>query len=240
MYAINQNLSETIEDIVSNLNGEFDYLGMENIEKLFSFLVLNRGKSFGIKTLKEFSINNRNRLRWNSIKILINNDVEKEFCLQTAISYLDSDDLENYYPEALEVLFLFNDERAMKYLINFIKEQSASRIRFVSFGNYSAITDYSILSKIYFIFYRDQESNYENHYLRNFFNTYIINLSKNDSGFIKVQEQLKIVKDKNSKEKQDLFYINLLIEDSKNSYIKFKSKPYSFELAYSKANKLLN
>jgi hypothetical protein len=85
-----------------------------------------------------------------------------------------------------------------------------------------------VLELLFDEFYNDKLDNFESHQLRTFYNSYVSNLSMEEESFYQTQAVLKRIKEKLIKKESDLFYINLLIEDSKNSYINSKSKPYGF------------
>ncbi|MNR47667.1 hypothetical protein D3C85_1667980 [compost metagenome] len=62
-----------------------------------------------------------------------------------------------------------------------------------------------------------------------------------DTSYAKTQEVLRGIKDKLIQENSDtrLFNINLLIDNSKNSYINSKSVPLTFKEALNKAESII-
>lgn len=239
-YAINNEIVEVFPNLIEYFKREISIFNEANkIERFVEIYAKNYSTREAHEVLISLSENIDSRICWTAIKILTQDKIEKEYCISKSIVYLNSG-MESYLPEALEVLFIYNHEDAIDYLVNFIETQPSSSIRFISFGNYSKIKDYQLLKKLYAICYGFDKEEYESHLLRNFLSNYISNLSKDDVGYVKTQIELKKIRETLTNDKVDLFYINLLLEDSTKSYVNFKSKPFSFTEAVQKVDEILS
>lgn len=237
-YAIKYELKEIYPIILKHFKRDISIFNeTKKIEKLIDSISSNEGEKIAIDNLKDFCEDINTRICWIGIKILQKFKTAEEFCIRKALSYLNSKE-STHLPEALEVLFVNNHEDAIDYFIQFVEVEPTSNIRFINFANYSKIKNYNILDKLHSICYLHNSGEYESHMLRTFFSSYISNLSRDDTGFQNTQNQLKKIKQKLEEEEKDLFYINMLIEDSSNSYINYKSKPYTFSEALSKIAEL--
>ncbi|MCL5244332.1 hypothetical protein M4I21_00840 [Cellulophaga sp. 20_2_10] len=233
-YAIDNELHQVYPEIAEFFK-EDESIYNEN-KKIEKFASLYRGNDL----LKSYCDDLNSRICWASIKILSEKFKEEKFCIEKSIEYLNTDN-KNYVTEALSILFLFNNEYALEYLLKENKENgSKPSVRFISFSNYDNIKDYNILKQLYHLFYDDKLDRFDGHHLRTFYNSYISNLSITDEGYKSIIKILNEIKDELMQSGSDLFYINLLIGVSNNSYVNSKSKPYSFIEAKEKVIHLIS
>ncbi|MFZ0599433.1 MAG: hypothetical protein WAM46_20765, partial [Flavobacterium sp.] len=110
------------------------------------------------------------------------------------------------------------------------------------FVNYDVIEDYKILESFFDRIYLDNNFDRIFSNAANFLDQYIFNLSREDESYNKVQNVLLSIREKLGKDFNDrgIFQINLLIDNSNNSYISSKSKPLSFSNALKKVEEILN
>lgn len=136
------------------------------------------------------------------------------------------------------VLFQQNRKEAIVYYYSLLKEDSMSQMYY---SNYSVV-DYVTFEKLFFKTYgKDSDKSVFND-SGVFLSSYVSNLSKDDESYGKTQKVLFDIKAKLNKEDHDteLFYINLLIDNSKTSYINSKSQPMNFADALRKVEEIIN
>ncbi|XCF05016.1 hypothetical protein ABI125_09795 [Tamlana crocina] len=193
-----------------------------------------------INILKEVCVNSDNWVYWSAIGILVKNNWEKEFCIKRALEYLKSNE-DKFKSDALNVLLQLNDDNAIDYLIKFLKDNSLSSLRFLNNKNFYNIKNYENLDSLYFIFYSENIDRIDSHFARSFYDNLILSLiEKEDDSFSEIMKILNKIREQIKKDKSDLFYINLLINDVQNAYINSNSKPFELKKAIIKANKILN
>mgnify|MGYP003641172914 FL=1 len=93
---------------------------------------------------------------------------------------------------------------------------------------------------LYNLIYNIEIDQFESSYYREFYKTIISNLSLKEESFTKIQAILLTIKESLSKKGSDLFYINILIDDSTNTFINSKSIPYTFQKAKEKTLSLIS
>jgi hypothetical protein len=236
-YALKHNLIQAFPEIREYFKN--NHPGYNLDEKLQKYIELTGD----IELLKECCEDVKSPKCWSAIKILLQLNEEIDFCIIKAIEYLDII-LENndkyYLSNALGVLFQNNRGEAIIYYCSFLQEDRMSQN---NYSNYS-VADYITLEKIFYKTYgKDKDSE------RSVFNdsgvflsSYVSNLSKDDENYDKTQKTLEEIKAKLNKKENDneLFYINILIDNSKTSYINSKSKPMKFEEALRKVEEIMN
>jgi len=236
-YALDNNLREAFPKIRECFLMEgFDYNLNKKLERYVEL-------TSDVNLLKECCLDVKSHKLWYAINILISIEKEQDFCLKKAIEYLESEEVNKYYvSDALAILFQLNSIEAVKCFYSFLINDSISSIKENSFSNYDAIEEYGILEKLFNeIYLKDGDrTRYSNS--SSFLNAYISNLSKKEESYNKIQEALKSIKDALEIAKSDsgLFYINLLIDNSNNSYINSKSKALSFNEALGKVEQIIN
>ena len=238
-YALEAKLHNAYEKIGLEILSD-DHLHHQDMI-LSKFYANTRDISF----LKKCCHNTKSSLCWASIKILLetaisNDDATREFLINIAKKHMKI--VNQYYQmDALGVLFKYNQPDAIEYYYEYILNNKDTSVNFENYKEYSNEKGISKIEKIFFIVYGKEGFDYRELYTaRSMFQTYLINLSKNDAFFGFVQSRLKRIKNKLIKIKQDLFYINLLIQESNESNINWKSKPLTFELAKSKFETVIN
>ena len=236
-YALKHNLSQAFPEIREYFKN--NHPGYNLDDKLERYLELTGD----IELLKECCEDVKSPKCWSAVKILLKESKEGEFCIIKAKEYLDIivEDNDKYYlSNALGVLFQENREEAIIYYCSFLQEDRMSQN---NYSNYS-VADYITLEKIFYKTYgkdKDSERSVFND-SGAFLSSYVSNLSKDNKNFEKTQEVLHSIKAKLNKEDHDgeLFYINILIDNSKTSYINSKSKPMKFEEALRKVEEIMN
>lgn len=189
--------------------------------------------------LKELCTNNEHYLFWSSIDIMLKLEINIDFCREKAIEYLDSDN-ERYIVDALKVLLQLNDAKAFDYVLKSLKKGYTPSFHGMRFSNFNNINGIENLIELFDLIYNKEIDRFESNYYRDFYKTIISNLSLNEESFTQIQAILSKIKKSLVDNDSDLFYINILIDDSINSYINFKSKPYTFQKAKEKAISLIS
>ena len=230
-YAIDNRLQDAYTEIIDFFVSDVSMYNTDRMLEKFAKIYS------GIDLLKTFCDDVKSRICWSSLKILSEDNGHIDFCVQKALEYLKNDD-ERYNTNALELLFKFNQAVATDYLLDFLRNGIGFSVRHLSFSNYNVIDNYDKLEVLFDEFYNERFDQFESHSLRTFYNSYISNLSKTEVGYKNTLKVLERIKKKLREKKADLFYINLLMDDSKNSYINSKSNPYNFVNAKRVANNI--
>jgi hypothetical protein len=142
---------------------------------------------------------------------------------------------------ALGVLFQLDCIEAINYFYKLIGQDAVNYMNGNEYSKYSVIENYNIIEKLFMAIYIDESDKYRFQNNVTIFNTYISNLSKKEEGYLKIQEILKKIKATLLLENSDsaLFYINLLLDNSTNSYINSKSVPLTFKEALTKVEEII-
>ena len=232
-YALENKLHKSYKSIRNHfLDGDSIYNERRKLEKYVKC-------TNDFEILMELCIDDENYIYWAAISIMIQNNINIKFCTEKAIDYLNSD--KKRYPiDALNVLFTTNDNRAINYTLKYIENNFSSSILDLKYTDYYNLNVLNELEKLYDLIYISKHDKFESSNYRRFFQKIILNLSKSDEGFTYIQAFLAKKKDDLLDSKDDLFYINLLIDDSINSHISHKSIPFNFEDAKSKAMEFLS
>ena len=194
-----------------------------------------------IELLKECCEDSKTPKCWLAIKILLKLEKEVDFCISKAIEYIESaiEDTNKFYlSDALGVLFQQNRKEAIFYYYSFLNVDYVSRM---NYSNYSAV-DYDTFEKIFFKTYEEHSGKSAFNESAEFMSSYINNLSKDDESYTTTQSVLYSIKRKLNKVEHDseLFYINILIDNSTTSYINSKSKPMKFKEALLRVEEIIN
>ena len=193
-----------------------------------------------IDLLKDCCSDINNPICWSAIKLLTLRKEEK-FCITKSLEYLNQEEnlrKDYYVSNAMWVLFHFKSMKALECYLDLLNFDFHS----INFSDYSAIEDYSILETLFFKIYKEVYDKPDFSHGTSFFDAYVSNLSKKDEeSYTETQNTLLSIKEKLIKENSDtrLFNINLLIDNSKNSYINSKSVPLTFKEALSKVESIL-
>ena len=234
-YALNHNLNFAFPEIRSYFRDSNPGYNLD--EKLEKFI----GLTGDIELLKQCCYDVKSPKCWSAIKILIKLNKKVDFCIAKAIEYLEinlEDSNKFYLWDALGVLFQHNREEAIVYYYSLLKEDRMSQNYY---SNYS-IVDYVTLEKLFFKTYGKDSNKSVFNDSGVFISSYVSNLSKDEESYNRTQKVLFDIKGKLNKEDHDteLFHINLLIDNSKTSYINSKSKPLKFEEALRKVQEIVN
>lgn len=238
-YALNENLTEVLPEI----RNYFLHKSYKNIDqkKLQKYVELCNNST---EILKELSQDINEYDSWIAINLLMKMEVEEEYCIAKALECLDrlNRDSYNYKSDAISILFQLNHVAAVKYYFEMLEINFEYSLNNNCYTNYKEIKDYNILEKLFRQAY--DPSNSEGRIFSNsttFLTTYASNLSKEDESYTNVEITLKKLKKEFEIEKNysNLFYINLLIDSSNNSYINSKSKALNFNEALKKVDDLM-
>lgn len=237
-YALDNNLTKTFPKIREYFLME-EYGG--NIDKkLEQYISLTND----IELLKELCIEIKSHNCWNSLKLLMNSKIEKNFCEEKAVQYLNlniDDEKNYYYSSALAILFELNSSQALKYVFSFLDLDKSPSLNQSSYTNYDIIEDYSFLNNLFNKIYAGDRDSIGFSGLGDFMTIYVSNLSKKKDSYILTQTELKNIKNRFEKLNNDneLFYVNQLIDNSKKSYINSQSKALNFNEALLKVEEII-
>ncbi|MFH6948219.1 NACHT domain-containing protein [Flavobacterium sp. FlaQc-51] len=181
---------------------------------------------------------------WTSLKLMMELNTEPDFCLEKANLYLSKKiyDTNYFFYSALSILFELNSVQALNYLIDFLDLEDAPSLNQHSYKNYNVINDYGDLHLLYEKIYVGDQSKFRLSDTKNFMTTYVANLSKDNTGYVLVQNELSLIKSKikNCSTNNDAYYVNHLIEESKKGFINSQSKTFNFNEALAKVDKIIN
>ncbi len=232
-YALSNQLEQTYGVIRKHfLNGNFIYNERKKIEEYVEFT-----KDTSI--LKDLCVDNENYMFWSSIDLMIKLDINKSFCIDKAIEYLESEK-ERFKIDALKVLIELNDANAFSFILKSLRNGLAHSFHGIVFSKFNNIDKKEDLIELFDLIYNKEIDQFESSYYREFYKTIIVNLSITDEDFTQIQAILNKIKQSLIKTKSDLFYINLLIDDSINNHTNSKSKPYNLRNAKKKAFSLIS
>ena len=238
-YALNNNLIDVLPEIRNYfLQKSSLYVGKKEIEK---YIKLVNGNT---DILKELSQDIKEHKSWDAIGLLMKMEVEKKYCISKAIECLETENQNNYNfkSAAISILFQLDQKIAVENYYNLLENNFESSLKEYCYTNYKEIEEYDILEKLFRLIYNPSNSERRIYSgATSFLTTYVCNLSKDDDSYNKVVIILKKLKKEFEIEKNDsnVFYINLLIESSNNSYINSKSKALNFNEALKKVEELL-
>ena len=239
-YAIDKNLESSFSDVRRHLMNARREYNMK--KKLHDFYKATRDVSL----LKNCSDDLNSFKTWDAISILMEEKVEQIFCTDKAIEYLEKiDDVSmnnRFVSNSLNVLFEVNSLEAVKYYYNFLSIDFFASASSNFFTDYNAIEDYYVLEDFFNKIYLDKRFERSFNNSANFLEQYISNLSKNDESYKKTISILLEIRDKLTKENNDIgiFHINLLIDTSNNTYYNMKSEPLTFNDALLKVNEIIS
>jgi hypothetical protein len=232
-YALSNNLSETYKTIRKHIiDNESVFNDRKKIEDFINL-------THDTIVLKELCKDNEYYQFWVSIDIMLKLEINKDFCVEKAIEYLESDN-DRYIVNALKVLLQLNHTKAFNYILKGLKKGYTPSFHGMPFSNYSNINELENLIEMYNLIYNNEIDQFESSYYREFYKAIISNLSLTEESFTKIQAILITIKESLLKKDSDLFYINILIDDSINSFINSKSKPYTFQKAKEKTLSLIS
>lgn len=188
---------------------------------------------------------------WDCIDLMISYNLEPDFCYEKSLEFLSlklNSHLENqlYEARAINNLFRLNKIEAIKIILEDLKsnglDNSKRGGRFIdmkSYTNYNVIDNYEDLRVLFNEIYRDDISDrYVGNDYRTFFRQYILNLTTKYEGYKNTKVIMENIKEEKEKTKEELFYINLILEEIENNYYSSNTKPYKFNDALHLANSL--
>jgi hypothetical protein len=239
-YALDNNLSITFPKIKKHL---LHYGINHNVDKqLVQFHSLTSDLNF----LKECCYDLNSSICWSALRIMADKDLDSDFRRQKALEYfkleVENKLKLNYYSNALVILFQLNSLDALIYFNFFLENNQMSSFSETSFSNYDAIDDFNILIDFFDKIYLHNGYDRPGIISIKFLNQYISNLSKKESSHEKVIDVLNKKREvlKTSNNNDGLFYINILIDNSNDSYLNSKSIAMKFDEALKKVEEILN
>ena len=231
-YALENNLTEAYPAIREYLTGFHKHHNESKRLRLYL------EKSSDITVLKDCCEIRDSSICWSAIELLTERGMEKNFTLRIARDYLDSGET-IFISNALRVLFYWNEIDAIQQLINVVDNGLLRVLADNNFTKYNTVEDYNILDELYTLFYQKSTTkDLEDRLGKTFMETYVSNLSVTSEGYDAVQSILTTIKERLKGAKEDLFYINLLIEISTKKYINAQSDSYTFKDAFNLVEKL--
>lgn len=240
LYALNNNLREVFPTIRQKLLSD-NSIFEENI--LLKTFISIEGEDLLIDMIE----NIENRSCWTAIKLLMKKNPTQYYEISnTKAKELLSSKTNEFKSDALRVLLTQNDPFVIEFLCNtstnnLIYIGSSSKLIYV---NYSAQPD-NVSEKVNILFQKiylteENQEPFKTSYLNDFFTTYLQNLSRTNY-FQELFSTLEEIKNKLPKtEDHGLFYINLIINNCKKSYISHKSKPLTFKEALKKTTEIIS
>lgn len=229
-YALNHNLEDAFPQIRVLFN-QYDLIYNDS-RKIEKYIDITGDEDLLLDCCEVF----KGYKFWSIIRIMIRMKLFPEYCKKNSIDYLETGE-ESHRLDALNVLFELNESTAIEYLICFLEKKVVLSFMSLTFINYDTIIDFDNLEKLLDLIYDDVD--FESSSYRGFVMNYISNISNSKEGFENVMLILNKRKKDFEKKGKDLFYINLLIDQSENSYINSNSKPYTFKDALKKSKKLI-
>ena len=227
-YALSNQIEKTYQSIRKHLlKGKSIFHEYKILEDYVNF-------TNDTSILKELCVDNESYQFWSSIELMLKLNINIPFCKEKAIEYLEEGN-ERYTINALDVLLKLNDSEAFKFILKNLKKGFTPSIHGMKYNNFNSLNNIQDLVELFDIIYNKEFDKFESSYYKDFYKMLISNLSIKDEDFVKVQAVLNEIKQTLKKSKSDLFYINLLIDDSIYSHINSKSKPYSLKTAMEKA-----
>ncbi|EJG03206.1 NACHT domain-containing protein [Flavobacterium sp. F52] len=233
VYALNHKLLDAMPAVKGYLSKQ--KLGYNFDPKLEQYFDLTGDVDF----IKDCAEDVSTTKCWSAVKIMLKNSIENEFCVRKAIELLDSEKNRSFFSfDALLVLFQSNSPEAIVYYYNMLKNGENN----LSFHGAYRIVNYDVLEKLFFfIFGENYQANMYN-YSIDFLKSYISNLSETDIDFFNTQRKLNEIKSRVEPNGRDaeIFYINYLLDLSKNAHYNFKSKPMEFSKAIQKVEEIID
>ncbi|TSE07929.1 NACHT domain-containing protein [Aquimarina algiphila] len=223
-YALENSLKQAypkIRDYLTNLDAHHN-----ESKKLKLYLERSSDSS----VLKDCCTNIHSSICWSAIEILVERKEEKVLCIQLAHEYLDSGK-DIFISNAIKVLFYWKESDAIRELIKVVDKGLLRVLSDNKFNDYDAVESYDIIEELYEVFYISPTEGLEGNFGKTFTQTYISNLSVSDEGYEGVQSVLQRINTRLKDSGDDLFYINLLIDKSKNRHVISKSESYNFKKA---------
>lgn len=228
-YAIANNLSQCFS-VIGQQMAEEDYLTFDG-NLLKSFLQkINKPKEY----LRTFCSDVSSHICWKAIKLLQENYLDSEFCLEVARKYFETEN-SDYIHKAVNILFHLNQPDALHYYVKMLDKMTSiehgdsSGYLPSDMSNYNHLTELEFIEPLFYKIFVDSKVSFYLHHSREFLRVLITKLGNSDEGYNSIKQILiKIKSEVNDKESQ-AFYINHLIEILENSYLKENSKEFSIK-----------
>jgi len=232
-YAIENKLHDTyykIEDFIINNNYIF---GNKEFLKRFTDLLPTNDK---LRFLKKCCENPNEYLCWQAVKLMKEKSIGKDFLHQLAKDYIERGD-ENYFSNALDLLFYLNDLEALDVYLKFLRKFSVNATDLsddflLNTSNFQNFEKLNLLKEIFDIIYDEKnKGTFDYHHSKANLENLISNLSYTKEGYNAVQKVLKEIKFGINNKESKFFYINHLIDSSEQTYYNSLAKPLTFHQA---------
>jgi len=235
-YALEHRLSDTFDRIREYfLNDEIFYGESDKLEK---YLDVTKDFPLLLSLLNENTAN----FGWHAAFAAIKHRIYLSETMQKAIHYLESK-LVEYEHYAVGILLRLNHPDAINYFFRMAKNNNTGRVRDADFSNYNSLENLSVVGDIFKLIYDGSSARSAFSTAGNFITNYVINVSKKLEGYQIINQVLAaLITSAPSFSDADsgIFYLNLLIDNSHNSYLSSMSKPYQFKDAVDIADKILS
>lgn len=232
-YAIENKLHDTyykIEDFIINNNYIF---GNKEFLKRFTDLLPTNDK---LRFLKKCCENPNEYLCWQAVKLMKEKSIGKDFLHQLAKDYIERGD-ENYFSNALDLLFYLNDLEALDVYLKFLRKFSVNATDLsddflLNTSNFQNFEKLNLLKEIFDIIYDEKnKGTFDYHHSKVNLENLISNLSYTKEGYNAVQKIIKEIKIVINNKESKFFYINHLIDLSEQTYYNSLAKPLTFHQA---------
>ena len=232
-YAIENKLHDTyykIEDFIINNNYIF---GNKEFLKRFTDLLPSNDK---LRFLKKCCENPNEYLCWQAVKLMKEKSIGKDFLHKLAKDYIESGD-ENYFSNALDLLFYLNDLEALDVYLKFLRKFSVNATDLsddflLNTSNFQNFEKLNLLKEIFDIIYDEKnKGTFDYHHSKVNLENLISNLSYTKEGYNAVQKIIKEIKIVINNKESKFFYINHLIDLSEQTYYNSLAKPLTFHQA---------
>lgn len=232
-YAIENKLHDTyykIEDFIINNNYIF---GNKEFLKRFTDLLPTNDK---LRFLKKCCENPNEYLCWQAVKLMKEKSIGKDFLHKLAKDYIERGD-ENYFSNALDLLFYLNDLEALDVYLKFLRKFSVNATDLsddflLNTSNFQNFEKLNLLKEIFDIIYDEKnKGTFDYHHSKVNLENLISNLSYTKEGYNAVQKIIKEIKIVINNKESKFFYINHLIDLSEQTYYNSLAKPLTFHQA---------
>jgi len=232
-YAIENKLHDTyykIEDFIINNNYIF---GNKEFLKRFTDLLPTNDR---LRFLKKCCENPNEYLCWQAVKLMKEKSIGKDFLHQLAKDYIERGD-ENYFSNALDLLFYLNDLEALDVYLKFLRKFSVNATDLsddflLNTSNFQNFEKLNLLKEIFDIIYDEKnKGTFDYHHSKVNLENLISNLSYTKEGYNAVQKIIKEIKIVINNKESKFFYINHLIDLSEQTYYNSLAKPLTFHQA---------
>jgi len=233
-YAIKNELQDTYEKIGEFIIHNRNVPGNKDFLKRYTDLLSIHNQ---LKFLKKCCENPNKYLCWEAVKLMQEKNIGNDFMHQLAKDYISSGE-EAYFSNALDLLFYFNDLNSLEIYLNFLKKFGtlAPDLRddfyINSIAKFENLEKLNLLKEVFDIIYDEKnKGSFDYHHSKANLENLIANLSTSEEGYATTQKVLYEIKQGIKNKEGKFFYVNHLIDSSKQAYYNSLSKPLNFKEA---------